>query len=60
LVIVDHNKNIQRIIDVIKADSDLFDNGTTPGKLRSAEFGDPPNKVYQNIIVSVNISIHWF
>ena len=42
-VIVDHNKNIQRIIDVIKSDSNLFDGGKTNGKLRQVAFGDPGN-----------------
>ena len=41
MVTVNHNKNIQRIIDVIKADTDLFDDGKTEGKLRSVKFGDP-------------------
>lgn len=43
MVTVDHNVNIQRIIDVIKGDSTVFDNGETDGLLRSVEFGDPPN-----------------
>lgn len=43
MVEVNHNKNIQRIVDVIKSDSNLFDDGQTKGKLRSVEFGDPPN-----------------
>jgi len=47
MVVVDHNKNIQRIIDRIKADSNLFDSGATIGLLRSVEFGDPANKVNQ-------------
>jgi len=44
LVIVDHNKNINRIIDVIKADSTVFDNGETVGKLRAVKFGNPDNR----------------
>ena len=47
MVIVDHNKNIQRIIDRILADSNLFDSGATVGLLRSVEFGDPANKINQ-------------
>lgn len=47
MVTVDHNKNIQRIIDRIKADSNLFDSGATVGLLRSVEFGDPANKINQ-------------
>jgi len=43
MVIVPHNTNIQRIIDVIKSDSSVFDAGKTVGLLRSVEFGDPPN-----------------
>jgi len=43
MVTVDHNKNIQRIVDVIKADPLLFDNGNTVGKLREVNFGDPEN-----------------
>jgi len=42
-VIQDDNKNIQRIVDVIKADPLLFDNGKTVGKLREVNFGDPEN-----------------
>lgn len=41
MVTVDHNKNIQRIIDVIKADDIVFDGGATPGLLREVNFGDP-------------------
>ena len=43
MVTVDHNKNIQRIIDVIKADPSVFDNGVTEGLLREVNFGDPNN-----------------
>jgi len=43
LVTVDHTSNINRIIDVIKADSSVFDSGKTLGLLRSIQFGDPPN-----------------
>lgn len=45
MVEIDHNKNLQRIIDTIKEDSNLFDNGQTVGKLRSVQFGDPANMV---------------
>jgi len=43
MVTVDHSKNIQRIIDVIKSDSSVFDNGETLGLLREVNFGDPNN-----------------
>lgn len=43
MVIVDHNKNIQRIIDVIKKDTAVFDDGETLGLLREVNFGDPNN-----------------
>ena len=43
MVTVDNIKNIQRIIDVLKADDIIFDNGETEGKLRLVEFGDPSN-----------------
>jgi len=43
LVIVDNTKNIQRIIDRIKDDSTVFDNGVTKGLLREVNFGDPDN-----------------
>ena len=45
IVIVEHNKNIQRIIDVIKDDPLLFDNGVTVGLLREVIFGDPNNNI---------------
>ena len=43
MVVVDHTKNIQRIVDVILADDNLYDNGKTVGKLRDVVFGDPEN-----------------
>lgn len=43
IVVVDHIANIERIIDVIKDDSNVFDNGATPGLLREVNFGDPNN-----------------
>lgn len=45
MVTVDHNTNIQRIIDVIEADTSIFDSGATVGLLRSVEFGNPANMV---------------
>lgn len=45
IVTEDNNKNIQRIIDVILADTNLFDSGATVGKLRSVQFGDPPQTI---------------
>lgn len=41
MVAVDHTVNIQAIIDGIKADPLLFDNGETEGLLREVNFGDP-------------------
>lgn len=43
MVTVDHNKNIQRIVDRSLADVNIFDNGKTLGKLRSVQSGDPEN-----------------
>ncbi len=43
MVIVDNIKNIQRIVDRIKVDTDLFDSGATVGKVREVIFGDPEN-----------------
>lgn len=43
IVVIDHNKNIQRIIDVIKDDNAVFDDGVTVGLLREVNFGDPNN-----------------
>lgn len=47
MVVTDHNKNIQRIINRIENDSNLFDDGETVGLLRSVNFGDPANNVKQ-------------
>lgn len=47
MVVIDHNKNIQRIINRIKDDTNLFDSGVTVGLLRSVNFGDPANNVKQ-------------
>jgi len=44
LVVIDHNKNIQRIVDKILADTSLFDSGKTEGLLRDVFFGDPENQ----------------
>lgn len=49
MVEVDHAKNIQRIIDVIKADTTVFDNGSTVGLLREVNFGDPNNNDKKSI-----------
>ena len=43
MVVTDHVKNITRIIDRIKADTNVFDNGITRGLLREVIFGDPDN-----------------
>jgi len=48
MVTIDNNKNIQRIVDVIKADTNLYDSGATPGKLRDVFFGDPENNNKQS------------
>lgn len=45
MVIVDHNLNIQKIIDNMLLNDKLFDSGVTVGKLRSIVFGDPSNKI---------------
>lgn len=44
MVVIDHAKNIQRIIDKILADVTVFDEGQTEGKLRQVLFGDPENQ----------------
>lgn len=49
MVVIDHNANIQRIIDVIKDDTLLFDSGATEGKLREVNFGDPNNNDKKSI-----------
>ncbi len=43
MVINDHAKNIQRIVDKLKADSSVYDEGATKGKVRNILFGDPEN-----------------
>ena len=48
MVTVDHVKNIERIISVIKADSTVFDNGKTVGTLRDVKFGNPDNRIEQS------------
>jgi hypothetical protein len=42
MVITDHNKNIQRIVDRMLDDSSIFDGGETIGLVRSVQFGNPP------------------
>ena len=49
MVIIDHNKNIQRIIDLIKKDTAVFDDGVTAGLLREVNFGDPNNNIKNSI-----------
>lgn len=44
MVVIDNNKNIQRIIDRIEAFVPLFDSGVTKGKLRKVIFGDLDNE----------------
>ena len=44
MVTIDDNKTIQRIVDKILADTNLFDDGKTEGKLRGVFFGDPENQ----------------
>ena len=44
MVVIDNNKNIQRIIDRIEAFLPLFDSGITVGKLRKVIFGDLDNE----------------
>jgi len=41
MVTVDHNKNIQRMVDRVKDETTLFDGGATVGKLREVIFGNP-------------------
>lgn len=41
MVVVNHLKNINRIMDRIKDDTNLFDNGKTEGLLREVIFGNP-------------------
>ncbi len=45
MVTVDHIVNIQKMIDNMLLDPVLFDSGSTIGKLRSVQFGDPSNKI---------------
>jgi hypothetical protein len=47
MVEINHNKNIQRIIDRISDDSNLFDSGKTTGLLRAVSFGDPSDNLPQ-------------
>lgn len=52
MVIIDHTKNIQRIVDRILADTNLYDKGKTEGKLRDVFFGDPENN---NILAATQL-----
>jgi len=45
MVVIDHNVNIQKIIDNMLLDPILFDSDNTVGKLRSIKFGDSPNQM---------------
>lgn len=38
-MVVDHNKNKNRIVDILKADTGVFDSGQTVGKLREIFVG---------------------
>ena len=49
MVTVDHIVNIQAIVDGIKADPLVFDNGKTEGLLREVNFGDPNNNEKKSI-----------
>ena len=50
MVFVDDEKNIQRIIDVIKSDPDLYPaTEQNPNLLRQVIFGDPPSNVKKSI-----------
>jgi len=44
MVITDHNKNIQRIVDRALKDITIFDEGKTKGLARAVLFGTPSNK----------------
>jgi len=48
MTLVDHSVNIQKMINNMLLDPVLFDSGATVGKLRSVQFGDPPNKIDNN------------
>lgn len=49
MVIVDNNKNIQRIVDRALSDTELFDSGATVGKVRAVIFGNPDNDLKKAI-----------
>ncbi len=51
MVVIDHNKNINRIIARIKDFTPLFDSGATVGKLRKVIFGDLENEAIQSEIM---------
>ena len=40
---IDNTKNIQRIVDTLLKDINVFDSGVTKGKARAVLFGDPNN-----------------
>ena len=44
MFITNHTKNIPKIIDVIKNDPNVFDDGATTGLLRAVKFGNPNNR----------------
>jgi len=48
LPVVDHIKNLQRIVDRMLNDTNIFDNGATVGKLRSVNVGDPNNMIKES------------
>ena len=45
MVVIDHKKNIQRIIDRLLDDTAVYDSGATKGKARAIVFGDQPNNL---------------
>lgn len=51
MVVIDNNKNIDRIIARIKDYSPLFDNGATVGKLRKVIFGDLDNEAIKSEVM---------
>lgn len=51
-MVVDHNKNKNRIVSILKANTDVFDSGVTVGKLRDIYVGQ---RVPENTSGSNNI-----
>ena len=45
MVVIDDNKNLQRIADTLKADISVFDSGKTVGKARQVLVYDPDNMI---------------